>query len=486
MSGTAKAVTKVLSALTAILGVAMLVPMGVSLCYGEDFVAKVYGLCGLCCMVLGAAGVFLTPKMDTNSMKMRDTYLIVTLSWLWVSILGAFPFVFAGDIPNYVDAFFESISGYTTTGSTLLFDVEVLSRGGLFWRSFNHWLGGMGIIFAAIVLLPMMGLGGARLIKAEATGPLSSASDFSARTSAIKLYIVYVAITVAMQLSLMAEGLNAYDAAIHMFGALGTGGYSSYNTSIGTFDSAAVDYTVSFFMLLCSINFILVVQLFTGKWRTALRNTELRWFGGIVLFATAFVTLMLWKDRVYDSFADDLRYGFFLVCSLSSSSGYSTGTVGPWPLPCKILLFFLMIIGGCAASTSGGIKVIRFTLLLKLVKRRIQRFFHPRGEYPILIDGERVDEDTVRAVLSYTMAYAVVTLLATILLCCDGADLWTAVTTVVSSLSNIGPDYWFDGRVMCFGLFSWWGKLINAALMLLGRLEFLTIFMLFSPSFRDR
>ena len=486
MTGRRTAVVKVLSAVTVIIGIAMLVPMGVSLCYHEGFVAKVYGLCALVTVCVGAAGVFLTPKIDTNTLRMRDGYLIVVLTWTWVSVVGAFPFVFAGDIPNYIDAFFESISGYTTTGSTLLFDVEVLSRGGLFWRSFNHWLGGMGILFAAIVMLPTMGMGGSRLIRAEATGPIYSGSDFSARKAAIKLYIVYVAITILMQLMLMAGGLNAYDAAIHMFGALGTGGFSCYNTSIGTFDSAYVDYTTSFFMLLCSINFLLVVQLFTGKWRTTLANTELRFFGGIVLFATAFVTFMLWRDGVYDSFADDLRYGFFLVCSLASSSGYSTGTVGPWPVPCKIILFALMLIGGCAASTSGGIKVVRIVLLWKLLKRKVKQFFHPQAEFLITLDGETVDEETLRNVLSYTISYGVVTLFATILLCCDGADLYTSVTTVVSSLSNIGPDYWFDGRVMCFGLFSWWGKLVNAGLMLLGRLEFLTIFMLFSRGYRDR
>ena len=486
MAGRRTAVIKVLSAVTVIIGLAMLVPMGVSLYYGEGFVAKVYGLCSLGTVLLGAAGVFLTPKIDTDLLRMRDGYLIVVLTWTWVSVIGAFPFVFAGDIPNYIDAFFESISGYTTTGSTLLFDVEVLSRGGLFWRSFNHWLGGMGILFAATVMLPNMGKGGSRLIKAEATGPVYSSSDFSARQGAIKLYVVYVAITILMQLMLMAGGLNAYDAAIHMFGALGTGGFSCYNTSIGTFDSAYIDYTTSVFMLLCSINFLLVVQLFTGRWRDTLRNTELLAFGGIVLAATAFVTWMLWREGVYSSFADDLRYGFFLVCSLASSSGYSTGTVGPWPVPCKIVLFFLMIIGGCAASTSGGIKVVRAVLLWKVFKRRVKLFFHPNAEYPITLDGNTVDEETVRSVLSYTLSYAAVTLIATILLCCDGADLLTSVTTVVSSLSNIGPDYWFDGRVMCFGLFSWWGKLLNAALMLLGRLEFLTIFMLFSPGYRDR
>ena len=481
-----RAAVKILGMVTIIIAAAMLVPAGVSLCYGETAVAKAYLFCALPLAALGILAVALVPKTDTNGLRMRDGFFIVVVCWVMVSVWGALPFMVSGDIPNFVDAFFESASGYTTTGSTLLSDVEVMSRGGLFWRSFNHWLGGMGIIMMALVLLPMLGSGGSRLVKAESTGPIYESGDFSARKSSWKLYTVYLAVTVLMYSMLRLGGLNPFDAAIHMFGALGTGGFSSYNTSIGTFDSAYVDYVTSFFMLICSINFALVVYAFSGKLKRALLDTEFLTFNGIVLASTAFISVMLWKSGTYENFSQSLRNGFFLVCSLASSSGYSNGSVGPWPVPCKIVLFFLMLIGGCAASTSGGMKVVRIVLLFKIFKRRISRRLHPSAMYSVTLNGRKVDDETLRNVLAYTVCYAAAAVIATVLLCFDGIDLHTSVATCVSSLSNIGPDYWFDGSVMCFGILSPLGKLLNVALMFLGRLEFLSVAMLFSRSFRDR
>ena len=477
---------KILGAISAIIGFAMLAPMAVSLSFGEHDVARVYLLCALATMALGILTVKLTPKTDINSLTMHDGYFIVVVAWVLVSLIGAVPFVFSGDIPNFIDAFFESASGYTTTGSTLLFDVEAMSKGGLFWRSFNHWLGGMGIVLMSLVLLPMLGSGGSRLVKAEATGPVYESGDFNARKASGKLYIVYLAISVLMYVMLRFGGLKPFDASIHMFGALGTGGFSCFNKSIGTYDSAYVDYVTSFFMLLCSINFTIVVLAISGKIKKALLEAEFLLFNGIVLAATVFISVMLWKHGTYENFRESLRYGFFHVASLASSSGYSTDSVGPWPVPCKIVLFILMIIGGCAASTSGGIKVIRLLLLGKIIKRRAVTTAHPGAEKDIILNGRPVSEESVRSVLSYCVAYAAAALIATLLLCFDGVDLHTSIATCVSSLSNIGPDYWFDGTVMCFGLLSPLGKLLNVALMFLGRLEFLSIIMILSPTFRDR
>ncbi|MDO5444653.1 MAG: TrkH family potassium uptake protein [Eubacteriales bacterium] len=481
-----KASIKIFGVVTVIIGIAMFVPMCVSLCFGEYAVAKAFLVCALPLIAAGMLAVLLVPRTDINSLSLRDGFFIVVVCWVMVSVWGAFPFMVSGDIPNFIDAFFESASGYTTTGSTLLFDVEVLSKGCLFWRSFNHWLGGMGIILMTLVMLPMLGSGGSRLVKAEATGPIYESGDFSARKSSWKLYIVYLVVTVLMYVMLRFGGLHPFDAAVHMFGALGTGGFSCFNTSIGTYDSAYVDYVTSFFMLVCSINFTLVVYACSGKMKKALLDAELLLFNGIVVASTIFVTVMLWKSGTYKDFAQSLRYGFFHVCSLASSSGYSTDTVGPWPVPCKIVLFFLMIIGGCAASTSGGIKVIRLLLLFKIFKRSLQEKRHPGLVCNVALNGRVLSPDTQKNVLSYCICYAAAAVIATVLLSFDGIDLHTSIATCVSSLSNIGPDYWFDGRVMCFGLLSPLGKLLNVALMFLGRLEFLSIAMLFSRSFRDR
>ena len=461
----------------------MLIPAIVALIYKETSVFLSFIVCSVPMIIIGLVVIKILPPGDNNTLKMRDGFFIVAMAWTGMSALGALPFVISGAIPNFIDAFFETASGFSTTGSTIVNDIEALPYGILFWRSFTHWLGGMGVLVLTIALLPMLGIGGAKIMRAETTGPTMDKISGTVNDSARKLYTIYFGVTVVEIVFLMFSGMGLFDAATHTFGTVGTGGLSTHSESIAAFGSVYVEMVIAVFMLMAGINFNLYHYLFNGKPRIMFKDPEFRTYIGIIIGSTAFISLMLVIKHIYGSIGEALRYAFFQVVSIITTTGYGTADFDTWPIPCRILIFLLMIVGGCASSTGGGAKVIRIMLTVKLIKRGAQSRLHSSAVRPIKLGGRNVDEDTLANVKSFMMLYLMTMLVGTVIVSLDGYDLVTSLSSVVATVSNIGPGFNLIGPSCNFALFSYPIKLLLSMFMIAGRLEIYTIFIMFTRVF---
>ena len=480
-----KPITKILFAVMALVGTSMLLPAFVALIYGET---KVFVSFIVCCVPMIAAGLLvikILPKEDNTVLRMRDGFFIVATAWIVMSALGALPFMISGAIPNFCDAFFETASGFTTTGSTILTDIESLPRGILFWRSFTHWLGGMGVLVPTIALLPMLGIGGQKIMRAETTGPTMDKISFTTNSSARRLYMIYTGLTVIEIILLMLGGVDLFDASTHAFGTLGTGGLSTYSSSIGAFGSVYVEMVVTLFMLLAGINFGLYYYVLTGKAKVMLKDTEFRVYISIVVVATVFIAAMLLGNKIYSSVGESLRYSVFQVSSIITTTGYGTADFDTWPIACRMVIFMLMICGGCAGSTGGGVKVIRIILTAKVIKHGAEKRFHKDTVKPIKVGGKIVSEDTLGGVKSFMILFVVTVILSTVVVALDGFDLTTSLSSVIACLCNIGPGFNLVGPSMHYAIFSGGIKLFLSMLMIAGRLELYTIILMFTPVFWD-
>ena len=476
-------IIKILMAVMALVGAAMLIPAIVALIYKETSVFLSFIVCSVPMIIIGLVVIKILPPGDNNTLKMRDGFFIVAMAWTGMSALGALPFVISGAIPNFIDAFFETASGFSTTGSTIVNDIEALPYGILFWRSFTHWLGGMGVLVLTIALLPMLGIGGAKIMRAETTGPTMDKISGTVNDSARKLYTIYFGVTVVEIVFLMFSGMGLFDAATHTFGTVGTGGLSTHSESIAAFGSVYVEMVIAVFMLMAGINFNLYHYLFNGKPRIMFKDPEFRTYIGIIIGSTAFISLMLVIKHIYGSIGEALRYAFFQVVSIITTTGYGTADFDTWPIPCRILIFLLMIVGGCASSTGGGAKVIRIMLTVKLIKRGAQSRLHSSAVRPIKLGGRNVDEDTLANVKSFMMLYLMTMLVGTVIVSLDGYDLVTSLSSVVATVSNIGPGFNLIGPSCNFALFSYPIKLLLSMFMIAGRLEIYTIFIMFTRVF---
>lgn len=479
-----KPIIKVLSAAMVLVGVAMLLPGIVSLIYKEPNSALCFFACGGVMIVVGLTTIFISPAADNTVLRMKDGFFIVGVAWLLISALGALPFVFSGSIPNFIDAFFETASGFTTTGSTILTDIEALPKGMLFWRSFTHWLGGMGVLVLTIAILPMLGVGGAKIMRAETTGPTMDKITFTITGSAKRLYLIYTGFTFFEVVLLCAGGMNLYDSLVHSFGTLGTGGFSSYGASIAYFDSTYVDMVISIFMIIAGANFSLYYYLFAGSPKLMFKDTEFRTYIGIVTGSTVFIMVMLLIKNFYGSIAEAFRYALFQVASIITTTGYATADFDQWPLPCRMVLLILMICGACAGSTAGGLKVIRIIMLCKMFVRRMVKKLHPHRVSPVRVGGSVIEENTLSVVSTLAQLYIGLVLASTIFISLiDSEGLVTSFTAVIACISNIGPGFDKVGPVMNFAFFSAPTKILLSLLMIGGRLELYTIVLLFTPSF---
>ena len=476
-------IIKILMAVMTLVGAAMLVPAVVALIYKEKDVFFDFVVCAVPMIIIGIAVIKILPPGDNETLKMRDGFFIVALAWTGMSALGALPFVISGAIPNYIDAFFETASGFSTTGSTIVGNIEALPHGILFWRSFTHWLGGMGVLVLTIAILPMLGIGGAKIMRAETTGPTMDKISGTINDSARKLYTIYIGVTVVEIIFLMLGGLDLFEASTHTFGTVGTGGLSTHSESIGAFGSVYVEMVIAVFMLLAGINFNLYHYLFTGKPGVMFRDAEFRTYIGIIAGSTAFISIMLLIKHLYGSIGEALRYAFFQVVSIITTTGYGTADFDTWPIPCRMLIFLLMLVGGCASSTGGGAKVIRIMLTFKIIKRGAQQRLHSSAVRPIKIGGKNVDEDTLSSVKSFMIIYIMTLLIGTVIVSLDGYDLITSMSAVVACVSNIGPGFNLVGPSCNFILFSGPIKLLLAMFMIAGRLEIYTIYMMFTRVF---
>ncbi|NLC69341.1 MAG: TrkH family potassium uptake protein [Clostridiaceae bacterium] len=432
--------------------------------------------------ITGIIGFALTRINAANEkVKAREGLVLVSLGWILVSLFGCLPFIISGVIPSFVDAFFETVSGFTTTGATILGDVEVLPRGLLFWRSFSHWLGGMGILVFTIAVIPAMGAGGFHVFKAEATGPTADKIVPRMKDTAKILYITYSSITLAAIFLLKLGGMTFFESSIHAFGTIGTGGFSTRNASIGAFDSTYTQVVVALLMVLSGVNFYLYFTLYKRKWKDVIKNEELRFYLSIVLISTILVSINI--KSMYHSLGEALRHAFFQVSSIITTTGYMTVNFDEWPTFSKGILFVLMFVGGCAGSTAGSIKVIRILALLKQIKAEILRLVHPRAVISVKIDNHPISAGALSSIASFFILYIIVFVLGTLVVSLEGVGLVSAASAVSATLGNIGPGFEFVGPLRNFGELSIYSKLLLSLLMLLGRLELFTLISLFIPRF---
>ena len=472
-------------------GALMVLPLIVSLIYGGSDAMPI--LISMVITVLaGSALALIRPRRDF--LRAREGFAVVAFSWILVSFFGGLPFYFSGYIPSLVDCFFETVSGFTTTGATIIKDVEAFPKGLLFWRSFTHWAGGMGGLGLSRALIPKMGARSIHLMRAESPGPSTDKLVPRVANNAKILYAIYGGLSVVMVIALLLCGMNLYDALVHMFGAAGTGGFGTYANSIAHWNSAAVDVVVGIFMALFGVNFSLYYFVLKRNWKAALGNSEMRLYWGILLGASVLIAINIMpiaSQGFYSmaegaspggSFFTALRYSFFQVSSVMTTTGYATADFNRWPQFSRGLLVAIMFIGASAGSTGGGIKVIRVQLLLKSMIRDIRRTVHPKSVNTVKLDGHTVDESILSGVQGFFFAYMFVLFISTIIVSLDGFSFETNFTAVVATLSNIGPGLGMVGPTGNFAAFSDLSKIVLSLCMLIGRLEVFPILMLVAPS----
>ena len=455
----------------------LLLPMVCSAIYGEWYMLPAFLLPAVILLLLGLAASLRTPKNTT--IYARDGLAIVALVWVLMSAFGALPFVISGEIPAFADAFFEMVSGFTTTGSTILNDVEALSHGALFWRSFSHWVGGMGVLVFAMAVLPMTDGRAMHLMRAEVPGPTCGKLSSKLSDSAKILYGIYFAMTALEVALLCAGGMSLYDSLIHSFGTAGTGGFSNRALSIGAYQNPYFEWVIGIFMLLFGINFNLYYFILMRHFREAFGSEELRAYLGIVLFST--VTIAANILSMVGSVGEAVRTAFFQVSSIITTTGYGTTDFNLWPTYSRILLLLLMFVGGCAGSTAGGLKVSRVIIFFKAARQDLNKMLHTHAVTAIRFEGKPLDEKTLQGVHNYFNVYMLLIMLSTVLVSLDGFDMITTFTAVITCLNNVGPGMEIVGPMGNFSQFSAPVKYLLSFDMLAGRLELYPMLALFAP-----
>jgi trk system potassium uptake protein TrkH len=459
---------------------ALLLPIGFSV-YFNDGRYPIFLVSSAIGLIVG--GALVGACVAEEEIGHREGFAVVTLSWLAAAALGALPFYISGAIPSYLDAYFEAMSGFTTTGSTILDRVEVLGPSLLFWRALTHWLGGMGIIVLSLAILPILGIGGMQLFRAEMPGPTKDRLAPRIQDSARILWGVYVLLTAVETGLLMACGLSFFDAICHAFATLATGGFSTRTDSVAGFGNPWVESIVTVFMVLAGINFALHHRFLTGHWKAWMRSQELRFYVGIGLSATAICSLVNVFEGTYTTWSEGLRYSTFQVWSILTTTGFGTADFDSWSPVCRLLLVTLMFFGGMAGSTAGGIKQVRVLLFWKYTRVQIRRLIHPRAVDTIKLDGRRVPDDVTQGVLGYLSLYVVVFVVASLIVTGQGVELVTGATAVIATLNNIGPGLAGVGPSQNYGHFPDLTKVVLVVCMLAGRLELYTVAVLLVPAY---
>ncbi len=456
----------------------LLLPALVALLYGEGRCLQAFLVTALLALLLGTL-LTLSTRSCSRVIFSKEGFVTVALAWLCLSAIGALPFVLSGSVPSYVDAFFETVSGLTTTGSSVLPDVEILPRGLLFWRSFTHWIGGMGILVLMMAIVPSDSGRSMHMMRAEMPGPVVGKLVPRVRDTAKILYIIYLVLTAVMVVLLRCGGMSLYDSLIHTFGTAGTGGFGVYRNSLAGF-SPYIQWVVTIFMLLFGINFNLYYLILVRHFRAAIRSRELWVYLGLVLASSG---LIAWNIRaLYSTFGETVRQALFQVSSIITTTGYATTDFNRWPGLSKAVLLLLMFVGGCAGSTAGGLKVSRVQLLVASVRRDLQRALHPRSVATVRLEGKRVDEATVQGAGAYLVLYVALLALGFLLISFEPFGLESNLTAVITCLNNVGPGFGEVGPAGGFTAYSGFSKLVLSLEMLFGRLEIYPLLFLLSPS----
>lgn len=474
-------VFKYVGILVFFLGLTMLVPMGVGLFYADGSalaLAESAGIAVLCGVVLLA--VFGREK--TEHISQRESMAIVAISWAGIGFFGALPFYVSGIFPTFADAFFESVSGFTTTGASVLVDIEPVARGLLFWRSLIQWLGGMGIIVLTIAILPFIGVGGFQLYKAEVPSPVPDKLKPRIRDTAKALWKVYVLFSLAEVLLLLIGGMTLYDSLCHTFTTMPTGGYSTKSLSIAHFESLYFDIVIMGFMLLAGINFSLHFRMLQAKPISYWRNPEFRFFFFTLLILIFVVSISLFGS-VYDTAGESLRYGAFQVISILTTTGYATADYNQWPAVAQLIILMCMFVGGSAGSTAGGMKIMRIMVCFKFCYKELFNLLHPHSVSYVKIGGRPVPDTVINGVLGFLALYIGIFVLCSILLAAMGVDFVTSFSAAAASIGNIGPGLAMVGPTGNYADIPYFGKWLLSLLMLLGRLEIYTIIIFLVPEF---
>ena len=472
-----KMVSKTVGKLLQAEALLLMLPMAVSIYFKENLI-YVYGI--VIAILLGVGTVLTLPKPQTRKLYAREGFAIVSLSWILLSFFGALPFVFSGEIPSIIDAMFEVVSGFTTTGATILSDVECISKSLLFWRAFTHWLGGMGIIVFVLAFLPQKDMQSMHIMRAEVPGPSVGKLVSKTTVTARILYIIYGALTVAEIIALLCCDMPLFDSVTTAFATAGTGGFSIKNASIAAYNSLSIEIVVSLFMLLFGVNFNLYYLMIMRQFKRAIKSEELWTYVGIVAASTGIIAINIMP--LVSSFGDALRQAGFQVASIITTTGFGTADFGAWPTLSQFMIIILMFCGACTGSTGGGLKVGRIMILAKSVFREMRRAINPRSVKCIKLDGAVVDKEVISTTSIYFTVYMLLIAFSTFLISFDNIDLLGATTSVISCINNIGPGLSSNAMISHFADYSDFSKIIFTADMLIGRLEIFPMIILFLPS----
>lgn len=472
-------VLHILGILLIFLALTMLLPLPFSWYYSDGCL-----LAFLTSSVLTFSIGFLLFKLTKleQEVRSREGFAIVTLAWVSFSAFGSLPFIFSGSMPNLTDAFFETMSGFTTTGATILTNVESLPPSILFWRSLTHWLGGMGIIVLSIAILPFLGVGGMQLFKAEVPGPVPDKLTPRVTETAKILWGVYLLFSALETLLLLLGGMNLFEALCHTFGTMATGGFSTKNNSIGAYNSPFIDYVIIFFMISAGINFSLHYQFLNRDFKTYFRNREFLMFAALILGGTLFIFFDVWQ-RHFSDVEISFRRSLFQTVAILTTTGYTTADYEQWSFSSQFILFLFMLIGGCAGSTGGGMKIIRLYVLIQFVRTEIKKLLHPKAIIQLRVGERVIPKEIVMNILGFLALMSGLFVGGVLIMTFLGLDFTSALGAVAASLGNIGPGLGTVGPADNYAHIPILGKWVLSFLMLVGRLEIYTVLILLAPSF---
>ncbi len=458
-------------------GVLMLLPLLVSALYREQCLSAFLITIGIS-LILGSVMLKVFRPKD-RVIFAKEGFILVALTWLVSSVIGALPFVISGEIPSFVDAFFETVSGFTTTGASILTDVEAMSHGLLFWRSFTHWIGGMGVLVLMIALLPSDSGRTIHILRAEMPGPVVGKLVPKARDTAKILYYIYLGMTVLQILLLLFGGMNLFESVVHTFGTAGTGGFGVRGDSIAGY-SPYIQWVITIFMLLFGVNFNMYYMILLRRFKNTFRSEEFWCYLSVVGLATILIAVNV--SSIMPGIGDTIRHASFQVASIITTTGYATVDFNLWPAFSKAILLLLMFMGGCAGSTAGGLKVSRVVLLWKSIRRNFRELLHPHSVGVVRFEGKKVEDDTLRSVNVYFAIYTLIMGGIFLLLCLEPFSIETNLSATISCFNNVGPGFDLVGPASSYALYAPWAKVLLSIAMLLGRLEIYPLIIFFIPS----
>ena len=478
-----KAIIKVIGVLLLLETVMLLLSVGVSAYYRDTAFFSLLVTAG----ITGVTGLLMTlySRSSSKAFTRRDGYIMVTCSWVSFAMFGMLPFYIDGHIPSLTNAFFEAMSGITSTGATILDDIDSMPQGLLFWRSITQWFGGLGIIIFTIALLPFLGVSGLQMFAAEVSGPTHNKVNPRIGITARWIWSIYIGITALLMVLLWLGGMGGFDSICHALTAAGTGGFSTHQESIAFYHSPYIEYVIIVFMFISGINYSLLILFISGRVRRALQDSELKWYGLTVVCATILFTIVLWASQNLEG-EEAFRNSLFQVVSLQTSTGFTTTDYMVWPSALWGLLLLIMLVGACAGSTSGGMKCIRVQVLFKVMKNEFKHILHPNAVLPVRMDKQVAPPSLVTTVMAFCFLYFIIIFGSSIFLSSIGIDFMEAIGCSVSALGNMGPALGSYGPSSTWNSMPDAGKWLMSLLMLLGRLEIFTVILLFTPNFWKR